>query len=206
MELIEYFHTYLQLSSDDECGGGLVVEIAGGDGSSSSSGGGGSSSALLGLAAQNVTLTQGAVLIIPSYAIRRPLPVLSSAEGGGGGRAAGGDSGGSSCEIVEGVFVGTDLGRHYRSAAVLVASEQAVAAQPHRRHQLRTVLQNNSEYMPLLTQAFNSHVLPTLSRSEKGFEITDVPAPLYKELMEHYETNRNGDNSCDVETAEECTR
>lgn len=166
VELIEYYHTYLQLSSDSDCGGGLVVEIAGGSAGSDQG-----SDGVLSLQLQNMTLSQGQVGIVPSYIIRRPLPVL-----------------GNSCEVVEGTFVGTDVTGRYRSAAVLAASEQAVAAQPQRQQQLRTVLQNNSDYMPLLTQAFNSHELPKLSTNPRGFEIRDVPPLLLKELLEHYET------------------
>jgi hypothetical protein len=210
VELIEYFHTYLQLSPDSDCGGGLVVEIAGGSVDTDDS------DTVLKLPARNVTLSQGQVGIIPSYVLRRPLPVPEK-----------------SCEVVEGTFVGTDVTGRYRSAAVLAASEQAVAAQPKRHHQLRTVLQNNSDYMPLLTQAFNSHELRKLSTSPNGFEVRDVPAPLLKELLEHYETygaispglclrisyswlqlllqcitcacrNAQADDSCNVASAEEC--
>ena len=161
MQLIEMFHTYTQLAEDEACDGGLVFEIAGGASGED--------------AEARVQLRRGEVLVLPSYLLRRALPL------GAGAR----------CEVVEGVFVGTDARHRYRDAAVQVAAARATAAQPHRSHQLRTVLQGNSDYMPLLTQAFNAHVLPTLTRGP-GFELTEVPAALMEQLREHYAEHREG--------------
>jgi tetratricopeptide (TPR) repeat protein len=121
----EMLLTYTQLSADAACGDGhgVQLEFAGGE---------------------LVTLRQGKVLVIPSYAIYRVLPSAPALQQQRLAAAAAEAGGVLGCQVVEGVYLGLDREGTFRGMAAMVAGERAVAAQPHREKQLRLVLSDTS--------------------------------------------------------------
>jgi hypothetical protein len=116
------------------------------------------------------TLSQGQVLVVPSFALYRVLPAVSPTA--------------ASCHVVEGMLLGLDPDAIFRSLGALSAGRFAIAAQPHRAAQLMRVLSANdaeafapplaSNIQPLV-HAMNGPLLPQITPSGPVSSMPCVP-------------------------------